>query len=104
MVTLNHVKVNDDLHIIIRFISECQIKHSFIFNQLICEDVDKCLKYLIKKSLNMRNKIPFDKKKIKSILTTVINNSIGIELIFSEDKPLVDKSILDKLDSVLELL
>ena len=105
MVISNYVKINSDLHIIIRFISECQMKHGFIFNQLICEEVDKCLKYLIKKDLNIKCKIPFDRKKIRNILTTVINNSIGMELIFCEqDKPLVDKSILDKLDVVLELL
>lgn len=104
MVILNDLKVNDELHTIIRFISECQIKHSFIFNQLICEDINKCLKYLIKRDLNIKNKMPFEKQKIKSILTNVINNSIGIELIFCEDKPLVDKTILDKLDFVLESL
>ena len=105
MVIINNVNFEEDLHIIIRFISECQIKHSFIFNDLIRKDVDKCLNYLIKKNMNVKSKIPFEKEKIEHILKTVINNSIGIELIFCEDnQPLVDKSILDKLENVLKLI
>ena len=105
MVVINDVTFEKDLHIIIRFITESQIKHSFIFNDLIRKDVDKCLNYLIRKKINLKTKMPFEKEKIKSILTTVVNNSIGIELIFcDENNPLVDKTLLDKLETVLDLL
>ena len=104
MIIADNIIFEEDLHIIIRFITECQIKHSFIFNDLIRKDVDKCLNYLIKKNMNIKTKIPFEKKKIKNILTTIVNNSIGIELIFcDENNQLVDKSLLDKLDKVLNL-
>lgn len=105
MITSNYVKINNELHTIIRFISECQIKHSFIFNQLTCEELDKCLKYLIQKDLNIECNLPFERQKIKKILTTVINNSMNIEIIFcTKEKPLVEKSIFDDLYVVLELL
>ena len=105
MVLINNITFEKDLHIIIRFITECQLKHSFIFNDLIRKDVDKCLNYLIKKQMCIKTKIPFNKEKIKSILKTVVNNSIGIELIFCEDdNPLVDKSLLEKLENILNLL
>ena len=102
---------DNDLHIIIRFICECQIKHSFIFNNLIKEDVDKCLNYLIKKTLKKKPKRPFSTEKIKSIISSIVNNSINIELIFSEAGPdetfqghKLDKSIIEKLDNVLSLI
>lgn len=105
MIIVNNDNFEEDLHIIIRFITECQIKHSFIFNDLIRKDVDKCLSYLIKKNMGIKTRIPFEKEKIENILKTVVNNSIGIELIFCEDnKPLVDKSILDKLENILQLI
>lgn len=104
MIISDNTVFEEDLHIIIRFITECQIKHSFIFNDLIRKDVDKCLNYLIKKNMNIKAKMPFEKKKIKNILTTIVNNSISIELIFcDENNPLVDKTLLDRLEKVLNL-
>ena len=105
MIIVNNDNFEEDLHIIIRFIIECQIKHSFIFNDLIRKDVDKCLSYLIKKNMKVKTRMPFEKEKIESILKTVVNNSVGIELIFCDDnQPLVDKSILDKLENVFKLI
>jgi len=96
--------INENLYIIIRFITECQIKHSFIFNESICTEVDKCLRYLACKDLKIKTKIPYDKKKIKNILNNVVKNSISIELIFCNDENSIDKSILDKLDYILNEL
>ena len=101
---IDKLGIDDDLHILIRFICECQIKHSFIFNKLIQEDVDKCLNYLIQKNFNKKIRKPYPIEKIKSIISTVVHNSINIELIFSEDENRLDKTIIDKLNNVLELI
>lgn len=100
---IDKLGIDNDLHILIRFICECQIKHSFIFNNLMKDDVDKCLNYLIKKNFKKIKK-PYPIDKIKSIMSSVVHNCINIELIFSEDENKLDKTIIDKLNNVLKLI
>jgi len=92
-----------DVHIIIRFLLESQIKHSFVFNSEIQKKINICLNYLINKIVKKRKKSSLSKKKIQSELYSAVTNSINIEKIINENSEL-DHNLVKCLENTIKFI
>lgn len=96
--------INIDLHNIIRFVVESKIKYSFLFTPLIYSDINKCMKYLINKSLRIEMERPFELEYMEKILSLVVKSSLNLESVINGVDIAKEELILKQLENVLDIL
>jgi hypothetical protein len=94
--------IDKDVKIILRFIIESKIKHSFLFTEKINNDIDNTVKFLfdyfVKKKKNKKNETELN--QIIEIIKITVTNSINIETLINENNK-VDEDLINSLNNTI---
>jgi hypothetical protein len=94
--------IDKDVKVILRFIIESKLKHSFLFTEKINKDIDKTITFLfdyfIKKKKNKKNEEELN--QIIEIIKATVTNSINIENLINENNK-VDEKLINSLNNTI---
>lgn len=93
--------IDKDIQMILRFIIESKLKHSFLFTEKINSDIEESIHFLFEK---LKKKKHGKNKELHKIIETIkitVSNSINIESLINENNK-IDDNIIKSLDRTIK--